>query len=102
MEPVKYSSKQLEKQLTNAYIHIHDLACGCFDPIKHILQQLVEGKIDTTISPDTLQKIKCLLTEDGGGEEDNKLAVALTDDLGLNEGELEELFKEDTDPDAAG
>lgn len=102
MEPTKYSKRQLNLQLQNTYIAVHDLACGCNDPTKHILLQLTSGNIDTSLQPSTIEKIRCLLTEDGGGDASNQLVAATTDDIGINEGELEELFKEDTDPDDAG
>lgn len=36
----KYTPKQLQLQMVNAYVHIHDLRCNCKSPLKHIIQQI--------------------------------------------------------------
>lgn len=86
----------MEIQLANSFMHNHDLGCGCRDPLLHTLVLLLENKIDSTITQETKDKIKCLLTEDtgfnltatdGGDQEED----------GFKEGDLEELFKEDFD-----
>lgn len=91
MLPVKYSTRQLQTQLTNAQIHIHDLACGCGDPLKHLLQLLTTEKIETTLKQDTIKQIKCLLDGDHGDTDgDHKTGDTAVDEL--FEGELDQLF----------
>lgn len=36
----KYTPRQLQLQMVNAYVHIHDLHCRCKSPLKHIIQQI--------------------------------------------------------------
>lgn len=41
-QPVPYSENGLRNQIINCYISIHDLNCGCNEPLKHIIQQILE------------------------------------------------------------
>ena len=103
--PSPYQNKCMETHLTNAMFHIHDLSCGCRDPLRHIIILLTENKIDSTIKEETKQKIRCLLTEDTegtSGDADNQIAIYNGDLFGIDEGDLEELFKQDGDDDASG
>lgn len=36
----KYTPRQLQLQMVNAYVHIHDLHCNCKSPLRHIIQQI--------------------------------------------------------------
>lgn len=36
----KYTPRQLQLQMVNAYVHIHDLHCNCKSPLKHIIKQI--------------------------------------------------------------
>lgn len=92
----------MELHLTNALIHIHDLGCGCNDPLKHNLNLLLNNKIESTISEETKEKIKCLLSDDFGTTDAATTTEGDQDDIGIEEGELEELFKQDTDLDDDG
>lgn len=97
-KPSPYKDKCMELQMTNAFMHIHDLACGCNDPLLHTIQLLLSNKIDSTIPESTKEKIKCLLSTEAGfnhGEGDTPEDIA---DV-LTAGDLEELFKENTEDD---
>lgn len=84
-KPTKYSQKGLNLQIVNTYVNIHDLNCGCNEPLKHIIQQIQQQE----------PTLKCLTTGEIGEN------PGLEDGVdGLGEGELEALFadteKEDT------
>ena len=91
-----YTDKQLKNQLTNTFIGNHDLVCGCNKPAIHCFNLILENQLCRDLKPETIKKIKCLLTEDGGLDRETKLTVADQDDgPGFEEGDLEALFNED-------
>lgn len=100
--PSPYKDKCMEIHLTNSLIHNHDLACGCRDPLKHCLILLLENGIDSTLKEETKQKIKCLLLEDGTGDEDKQIVLADPGDFDLDAGDLDALFTADTEPEEDG
>lgn len=87
-KPTKYSKKGLQLQIVNTYVNIHDLNCGCDEPLKHIIKQIEEQE-------PTLKR--CHTTTETGenhGQED------FVDELG--EGDLEALFAEPDGEDTTG
>lgn len=86
--PPVYGPKGLELQFYNGIFHIHDLHCGCKDPIIHILSQIAIQSGNTNLSLHQLKKLKCRLTGEDGAEEEEETITA---------GDLEQLFKEPFD-----
>lgn len=82
--PPNYSKKQLNLQMVNGYVHIHDLMCHCQKPLKHIIEQIYNQEPTLQKWPDT--------TTAGAGAPDGD---ADTEPFG--EGELEALFAEEND-----
>lgn len=81
--PPKYSTKQLNLQVVNCYVGIHDLTCHCKHPLRHIIKQIEDQE----------PSLKCRVTTtekdgDHAGEGD-------IDQFGP--GELERLFAEDAE-----
>ena len=102
-KPSPYTEKCMELHITNSLFHNHDLGCGCRDPLKHIIILLLENKIDSTIKEETKQKIKCLLLEDSTGTEETMALIPVDHvDDAFDIGDLEELFKEDTEKEDTG
>ncbi len=72
-----YEGRALETQWINATFSIHDLFCGCLDPINHLKE---------------IHKQQCHPTKDVGiGTE----TTGDNDDDVIKPGDLEELFKEE-------
>lgn len=86
-KPCKYSGKQLNLQIVNTYVNVHDLNCSCDEPLKHIIQQIQEQE----------PTLKCLTTGETGGDHGLEDGVD-----GLGEGELEALFAETEEKDTTG
>lgn len=83
---VSYSKKQLNLQIVNTYVNIHDLNCGCNKPLEHIIEQI------TTQEP----SLKCLTTTGAG---DGRTGEEEDEPFGAED--LEALFAEpDTEKDA--
>lgn len=105
-KPSPYTDKCMELHITNAIFHAHDLGCGCRDPLKHMLNLLLTNQIDSTISEETKQKIRCLLSEeDTTGDGTGMELIPVHADHGFEGfdiGDLEELFKEDGEEDNNG
>lgn len=85
----KYTPRQLNLQMVNCYVGIHDLHCHCKQPIKHIIQQIEQQE------PSIKQWRDTTTEKDGdhAGEKD-------IDHFGP--GELERLFAEDVVEDTDG
>ncbi len=84
----KYLGKNLENQWVNNIFSSHDLMCGCTDAIKHLL--IILNRQGKAPKPEEeIDNIKCLITgeKDDHGED--------TEDI-FGDGELEQLFAEDT------
>lgn len=79
--PPKYTPKQLNLQIVNCYVGIHDLHCHCKSPLNHIIQQIKQQE-PTLPWHDTT-------TKDGGNQDGEKDIDA------FGPGELERLFAED-------
>lgn len=86
LTPALYKGRSLEQQWVNNIYGSHDLFCGCPDPIKH-LQEILQGKPKQLCLPGP--------TEDAGEEKDHG-------DLGIDEGDLDLLFKEPFGEDEEG
>lgn len=77
-----YTKKQLNLQMVNAYVHIHDLHCHCKTPLNHIIQQIYSQ--EPTIKPCQDTTIAAAGDHDGDADIDH-----------FAPGELERLFAED-------
>lgn len=88
-KPIKTSLKNRKLDWMNTIVHIHDLQCGCEEPLQHTVKEIFAQEPSIK---------KCLTTgEDPITEED----------AGFGPGDLEKLFAEDTtgeddDPGATG
>lgn len=89
-EPV-YGPKRQELNWLNGCIIAHDNFCGCNTPADHLLWVLATKSGYSVVK----NQQKCLTT---GTEE----TTGEKDDFGLEEGELELLFAEDTDKEDTG
>lgn len=69
-----YEKRALELQLINSTIQIHDLTCGCEEPLKH-LDHLIK---------------KCLTTT-----EDHGTTTGTAEEEHFDAGDLDRLFAED-------
>lgn len=77
-----YTKRQLNLQMVNLYVSIHDLHCHCKSPLKHIIKQIEEQEPTIKKCPDT--------TIAATGNQDGEDAI---DQFGP--GELDRLFAED-------
>lgn len=70
----KYSPRQLNLQIVNCYVGIHDLHCHCKSPLKHIIQQIetqepsIKKWRDTTTAADGHQDGEDVIDQFGPGE----------------------------------
>lgn len=78
-----YTKKQLNLQIVNCYVGIHDLHCHCKQPLKHIIKQIQDQEPSLKCQDTTTEK-----DGDPAGEGD-------IDHFGP--GELERLFAEDVE-----
>lgn len=83
-----YGPKRLELNWLNGCITTHDNICGCDTPAEHLLH-LLAAKSGYLL----VKKQKCLT--DGGEDK----TTGKDDDIGLDEGELDRLFAENTEDD---
>lgn len=75
-----YTKKQLNLQIVNCYVSIHDTHCHCKSPLKHIIQQIEEQE----------PSLKChVSTTDAAGNQDGEKDIDA-----FGPGELELLFAE--------
>lgn len=80
----KYTPKQLQLQMVNAYVHIHDLHCHCKSPLRHIIQQIENQE-------PTIKKWRDTTTAAAGHQDGDDVI----DHFGP--GELERIFAEEED-----
>lgn len=86
LQPALYNGKAMELQWVNFIYQSHDLICGCQSPITHLQDILRRDN----------NKQLCLPSPTDGdkdGEDPKDI------DTGLEEGELDRLFAEDTGED---
>lgn len=77
----KYTKRQLNLQMVNGYVAIHDLRCHCQKPLQHIIQQIYEQE----------PTLKCQDTTTAAvGNQDGEKDID-----GFGPGELERLFAEE-------
>ena len=92
--PTYLTTKGKNNALINCFVGDHDLLCSCNNPAYHCLQILA-----TTLAPQLKQEEKQQIIQCLGGTD----AVPTTrgdEEIGLED--LEKLFTEDTEEDAAG
>lgn len=82
-----YSPKQLNLQIVNCYVGIHDLHCNCKHPLQHIIKQIETQEPSIKKWRDTTTAAAGI--PDGGD---------VIDEFGP--GELENLFAQDDDENA--
>lgn len=80
--PPNYTKRQLNLQMVNGYVSIHDLICHCKKPLQHIIKQIEDQE-------PTIKKWHATTTEETGDQDGEK------DTEPFGEGELEALFAED-------
>lgn len=86
------SKRQQELQWIGVINSTHDFFCHCDDPTKHLLYCL--NKFSGFQKPEAdISNIQCLLTGHSSTTEETSTKI---EDAGLEEGELENLFAEDT------
>jgi len=88
LTPALYSNNGLENQWMNVVWNTHDLICGCNDCFKHLLEILKRKG--------SLPCLPSITTEEPGTDDHNGDGGA---DAGLDDGELERLFAEDSPED---
>lgn len=76
--PAKLTKKQLNLQNVNTYVNVHDISCRCGEPLKHIINQILQQ--EPTLKP------WLATTVDHGDPATEK------DIDGFEPGELERLF----------
>lgn len=92
-EATNYTKKELQLQLTNGIVHLHDLTCRCDTPLQHIIDIIATREPTLQFQPETKKKIeKWLTTTDHGTTETTTAA----DDI-LEDGDLDALFAADFD-----
>lgn len=85
--PPNYSKKQLNLQIVNCYVGIHDLHCNCTHPLQHIIKQIEDQEPSIKKCRDTTTAVAG--TQDGGDVIDQ-----------FGPGELESLFAQDEEENA--
>lgn len=94
--PAPYSTKQKNLQEVNLHVAIHDMRCGCNNPLKHIIFQLLEQEPSINFTPQEIQQLQTChgtgTATEGPGD----------DETGFGPGDLEQLFAEEKEEDAAG
>lgn len=64
LKTIPYSRRQQENNILNCVCGIHDLACGCKDPLKHVMMLIIEKAEPSNFTEEEKQKIKQCLGED--------------------------------------
>lgn len=86
-----FSTRKLEDLWINNIYSSHDLWCDCSDVQLHFLQ-ILNRNSEVKKPLEDIVNIKCLLTGPT-----TETATATETDIGLEDGELEKLFAEDTE-----
>lgn len=87
-KPCAYNKKALNLQIVNTYVAVHDLNCGCNEPLQHIIRQIEDQEPTVKTCRTTTAAGDAPTTTDG------------IDDFGGDE--LERLFAEDDEKDITG
>jgi len=94
--PSKYTAKQRNLQQINLHVAVHDLNCGCDNPLKHIIYQFLEQEPSIIFTNQEIENLKkCHGTGTAGGDPGD-------DDTGFGPGDLEQLFAEDKEEEKEG
>lgn len=85
--PVKYNQKTLQLQWINGLVHLHDLHCGCNDPLEHTIIGITNQEKNLRFTDKEKQQLKkCLFGEENTTKEeeigDEDLAALFTEDYG--------------------
>ncbi len=88
MQTPKYTERRLKCQLINTFVGNHDLVCECNAPLEHC-RQILNEELDK-------YKPKCLPTTSTGEDKTTTDGDVKEEDV-IEEGDLEDLFKEDFD-----
>lgn len=83
----KYSPRQLNLQIVNCYVGIHDTHCHCKEPLKHIIKQIEQQEPSIKQWRDT--------STAATGNQDGEDALDA-----FGPGELEKLFAQDDEENA--
>ncbi len=86
LQPALYSGRPLEQQWINCVYGIHDLFCGCLQPIQHLI--------------DITNQEKCRHTKDIGTTTEEETHGE--EHFDFDAGDLEKLFAENTEEDTNG
>ena len=74
------SPRRLEQSWINGCIHLHDLCCGCPEPLTHLKH--------------LLQKEECLPTTDAATTSTEETGgINTKEEINIDEGDLEKLFE---------
>lgn len=87
-----YSQRQLGNQWMNLIYGSHDMWCHCEDVILHLLTIINSNSQFKKPEPE-IANIKCLLTGP-----DRTATASAEEDTGIDQGDLERLFADDTTP----
>ena len=90
LQPAKSSLRQNNIKWLNSIVHSHDFFCDCPTPLQHAVVLIFQQEPDLDFKPiekDLLKK--CL------GEATTANTATAQEDYGIEEGTLEDLFKED-------
>ncbi len=85
--PPKYNKKELQLQWINGIVHMHDLCCGCPDPLEHSIIGITNQEKNLRFTDNEKKQLKkCIFGEEDThdaadiGEED--LLALFTEDFG--------------------
>lgn len=80
MREPPYSPRRLEQHWINGCIHLHDLCCGCPEPLKHLKHLLNKEEICHLSTTDA-----ATTTAETGG-------TTAAEEINIDEGDLDALF----------
>lgn len=85
--PSKYNSKTAQLQWINTIVNVHDLHCGCNDPLEHTIIGITTQEKNLRFSDTEKKNLKkCLFGEEDTHEEDvigeDDLAALFSEDIG--------------------
>lgn len=95
-KPTPFGPKGREQQWINTCMNAHDTFCGCDNPGDHLLLAVAQRSGYLGIKENTLTKCHHIIAGDTTDEKDPIGEDAID---GLEPGELEKLFNQDTEDD---
>lgn len=90
-KPKTYNEKRLQLELTNAFVHCHDLCCDCNEPTFHSTKILI-NQLKKELNNNQLQELQQCLTSTATSGDPIEDGVVDGEDL-------DALFAEDTTED---